>query len=213
MIVFGSLRELRDNPPEKCADELWRNGRPAGKAYLYLVLASGRNAKIGATINPVNRIPEIGMLYRNIQQIIIATPRRNWRPTEKRLTQPLEQYTQPGLYCRYGSKEWFKFPNQIAAAARQCFVDDCSQDAIRQFEINIGKPNNISSMKTIIGTCSICGGQVCVPHIWHGVNPPVPQCVQCNAVAANHGPVIPMNPMTIETPRSLIKRDMAETKA
>lgn len=45
----------------------------------------------------------------------------------------------------------------------------------------------------IIGTCSQCGGAVSVPDAWGGVIPPTPTCTQCGAVAANHGPIIPMH--------------------
>lgn len=44
----------------------------------------------------------------------------------------------------------------------------------------------------IIGTCSVCGGRVAVPNIWHGIYPPKPSCIDCDAVAASSGPVIPM---------------------
>lgn len=44
----------------------------------------------------------------------------------------------------------------------------------------------------IIGTCSECGGAVGIPDVWGGVIPPTPTCTRCGAVAANHGPVIPM---------------------
>lgn len=44
----------------------------------------------------------------------------------------------------------------------------------------------------IIGTCSHCGGPVQTPDVWGGILPPTPTCTQCGAVAANHGPVIPM---------------------
>lgn len=47
-------------------------------------------------------------------------------------------------------------------------------------------------MNKTIGTCSICGGRVTVPHIWGGVTPPTPTCESCGARAASHGPVIPM---------------------
>lgn len=33
----------------------------------------------------------------------------------------------------------------------------------------------------VVGTCSNCGGAVCVPHIWHGVQQPIPTCEQCGA--------------------------------
>lgn len=62
-------------------------------------------------------------------------------------------------------------------------------------------------MNKIVGTCSICGGDVVVPVIWHGVVPPTPQCVSCHAVAEdqNKKRVIPMRPMLGE--RVLNERD------
>ncbi len=47
---------------------------------------------------------------------------------------------------------------------------------------------------TIIGKCSICGGQVTVPESWLGIFPPTPTCRSCGAEAENRGPVIPMRP-------------------
>jgi len=47
-------------------------------------------------------------------------------------------------------------------------------------------------MKTTIGTCSICGGAVTVPSVWMGIIAPEPTCERCGAVAASHGPTIPM---------------------
>lgn len=44
----------------------------------------------------------------------------------------------------------------------------------------------------VIGTCSLCGGAVCTPELWGGIVPPQPTCNRCGAVAANHGPIIPM---------------------
>lgn len=44
----------------------------------------------------------------------------------------------------------------------------------------------------VIGTCSLCGGAVSTPELWGGVLPPNPTCTRCGAVAANHGPIIPM---------------------
>lgn len=50
-------------------------------------------------------------------------------------------------------------------------------------------------MNITIGTCSICGGPVTVPYVWHGVTPPTKQCEQCGAVPVDtYGPVIPMRP-------------------
>lgn len=49
--------------------------------------------------------------------------------------------------------------------------------------------------KSIIGTCSICGGAVVVPDIWHGIIAPVPECSSCGAVKReSHGPIIDMAP-------------------
>ena len=49
---------------------------------------------------------------------------------------------------------------------------------------------------TIIGSCSICGGPVTVPTIWHCVIPPTPTCSRCGAIRADtHGSVIPMVPV------------------
>lgn len=47
-------------------------------------------------------------------------------------------------------------------------------------------------MNTTVGTCSICGGRVSVPAVWHGTVPPTPTCESCGAVKADHGPVVPM---------------------
>lgn len=35
----------------------------------------------------------------------------------------------------------------------------------------------------ILGECSICGGNVIMPTIWHGIYPPTPTCSTCSAVA------------------------------
>ena len=47
-------------------------------------------------------------------------------------------------------------------------------------------------MDRVVGTCSLCGGQVTLPGIWSGVVPPVPQCSSCHATAKSSGPVIEM---------------------
>lgn len=47
-------------------------------------------------------------------------------------------------------------------------------------------------MITCIGQCSLCGGRVTVPTVWHGIYPPVPTCESCGATAKASGPVIPM---------------------
>ena len=50
-------------------------------------------------------------------------------------------------------------------------------------------------MTQILGTCSICGGPVTVPLVWHGVVPPTPRCATCGAVPQQaHGPIVPMQP-------------------
>lgn len=51
--------------------------------------------------------------------------------------------------------------------------------------------------KVLVGTCSQCGGPVCVHKTWICVVPDVPCCLWCGASAKvpnNFGPVIPMNP-------------------
>ena len=49
-------------------------------------------------------------------------------------------------------------------------------------------------MGLVVGTCSLCGGGVMLPSIWHGVDSPPAQCDECGAIAQNPGPVIPMEP-------------------
>ena len=49
--------------------------------------------------------------------------------------------------------------------------------------------------KIVLGTCSLCGGPVSVPAVWHGVIPPTPTCERCGAVKADtYGEVIQMRP-------------------
>lgn len=51
--------------------------------------------------------------------------------------------------------------------------------------------------KTVVGACSLCGGPVSVPTVWHGVIPPKPTCEKCGAVAVDaNGPVIQMTRRT-----------------
>ena len=47
-----------------------------------------------------------------------------------------------------------------------------------------------------IGRCSLCGGVVSIPTVWHGTNRPIPTCEDCGAVAdeAANLPVVPMKP-------------------
>ena len=61
-----------------------------------------------------------------------------------------------------------------------------------------------------IGTCSLCGGPVKVPGIWHGIIPPTPTCGTCGATAKeNHGPVVEMKPRTgtVTTTRIVTRTD------
>lgn len=45
----------------------------------------------------------------------------------------------------------------------------------------------------IVGTCSMCGGPVVLPMVWHSVVPPVPTCMDCGAIKKrSHGPTIDM---------------------
>lgn len=63
----------------------------------------------------------------------------------------------------------------------------------------------------VIGTCSLCGGAVTVPAIWHGIIPPVPTCAKCGATAKQYGPTIemerPTKPITVTTTNA---NDVAE---
>lgn len=55
----------------------------------------------------------------------------------------------------------------------------------------------------VVGTCSICGGQVTVPQVWMGTVPPVPTCNKCYATAAP--PELPVLPMIPHKPVEPIK--------
>ena len=43
-----------------------------------------------------------------------------------------------------------------------------------------------------VGLCGKCGGTVCIPVTWNGVDPPVPQCSDCKAFARSHLPTLEM---------------------
>lgn len=58
-------------------------------------------------------------------------------------------------------------------------------------------------MDSVVGSCSLCGGPVTIPTVWMAVIPPVPRCAHCGAVAASHGPVIPMRPRPVCAARPL----------
>ena len=47
-------------------------------------------------------------------------------------------------------------------------------------------------MKIVLGTCSLCGGNVTIPAMYHSIVPPTPTCESCGAVKAR--PVIDMKP-------------------
>lgn len=46
----------------------------------------------------------------------------------------------------------------------------------------------------VIGKCSLCGGPVTVPIVWHGINMPLPACKHCGAThhAEDSLPTLPM---------------------
>lgn len=46
----------------------------------------------------------------------------------------------------------------------------------------------------IMGTCSLCGGPVVGPAIWHGICPPPIHCQDCGAEPAVNGKIIEMVP-------------------
>lgn len=65
----------------------------------------------------------------------------------------------------------------------------------------------------VIGSCSICGGDVegWVGPYWSTVPPPPPKCRDCGAVSAAHKPVIPMRPERVERhTRRPVRRDEEE---
>jgi hypothetical protein len=65
-------------------------------------------------------------------------------------------------------------------------------------------------MNQTVGTCSICGGPVTVPLAWLGIHPPSPSCGRCGAVAAQHGPVIPMVPaQTFQIPTPFVMDEVS----
>ncbi len=44
-----------------------------------------------------------------------------------------------------------------------------------------------------LGCCSLCGGEVTIPQIWYGVNPPEPTCSVCGATEKTKNlPIIEM---------------------
>ena len=57
-------------------------------------------------------------------------------------------------------------------------------------------PATIPIGHTVIGSCSLCGGPVTVPTVWHCILPPVATCAKCGATKADDPalPVVPMVP-------------------
>lgn len=150
--------------------------------YLYLVRFQERprTVKIGYTSHFKWRMNDYGW-FGVIGPVMVSPPLTSAREREKELIATGNRLCGRSLNSR--SEEFrFRKVDRMDEFIR-CFID-----------IATHKTQPAHVMKTVLGACSICGGQVCVPHVWHGVNPPVPQCVQCHAVAANHGPVIPMQP-------------------
>jgi len=58
----------------------------------------------------------------------------------------------------------------------------------------------------VLGSCSLCGGDVTTPTTWSGTSPPEPTCRRCGAVAAK--PVIPMVRPSVGTPIPHLTRDV-----
>jgi hypothetical protein len=44
----------------------------------------------------------------------------------------------------------------------------------------------------VVGKCSLCGGSVTVPTVWHGILRPTATCQSCGATEKNNLPVIQM---------------------
>lgn len=60
---------------------------------------------------------------------------------------------------------------------------------------------------TIIGKCSLCGGRVTVPSVFHSVIPPKPTCESCGAIAAEPDlPVVPMQPVPKPEPKYTVDK-------
>ena len=47
-------------------------------------------------------------------------------------------------------------------------------------------------MNHVHGRCSICGGTVTTPHVYHSVVPPTPTCQACGAKKKNTLPIVEM---------------------
>ena len=62
--------------------------------------------------------------------------------------------------------------------------------------------------ESVIGRCSICGGDV-VTHTgaWWGINPPIPYCVSCGAVEDKGLPEIKMRPAKALEQRAISQKE------
>lgn len=61
-----------------------------------------------------------------------------------------------------------------------------------------------------VGRCSLCGGLVTIPMVWHGVQPPKATCEACGAVEDTSAklPVIPtVKPLNVSVFRWLLRFD------
>jgi hypothetical protein len=47
-------------------------------------------------------------------------------------------------------------------------------------------------MHQIVGKCSLCGGAVTVPTVYHSTVPPTPSCQSCGATKKNDLPIVEM---------------------
>lgn len=50
-------------------------------------------------------------------------------------------------------------------------------------------------MYKVLGSCSICGGNVVIPLVWMGIYPPTPYCNSCGAVREEEKKIIKMKPV------------------
>ncbi len=65
--------------------------------------------------------------------------------------------------------------------------------------------------KFVVGTCSICGGPVCLHASWCSTIPDVPTCASCGATKRDtYGPVIDMKPSTVTVTTKLRKNHISD---
>ena len=93
--------------------------------------------------------------------------------------------------------------NRPFPGANEKYMSAVQNNSSEFSEIPIGK--------VAVGTCSICGGPVCVHSPWYSVAPDTPTCARCGAIkdtSPDYGPVIPMIPVAPMSPQ-LPKDDSA----